>query len=852
MAVAAAQTGNPEAWQIGVQQYLSRLPDSQKATFKAPANADTCLAMIVKAQSRKKGFTRLMELFRPLIEPLKRFEGTIDVLTQTHGALASPIWGPLRMAILIASDHFKTLESLTLVLHRIISSLERFTNYEKLFRDDPAVQKAIGALYSDLLDFCARVVRFHSGSSFRAVVLSFDKEFREVSDYINLHSAEIDHIANAVNIAESKKAREIEESHRKTQLQNNLQRWLSPANVQDDLYRHQLAYMPGSCNWILKTSQAETLLSPTISSTMKIQGRPGAGKTVLTSFLVKWLIDQQAVCTLYFFCKAGHAEKSEEINVIRTLLAQLLHQDPSLYDYLESHYTRSGRAVADSFVEVCTCFQLALANTTRHRIHIIIDALDECENVTDLLRVIIETRDSVSAEINIIVTCRPVQIIFPFDHVLDMDSASSGGSIKQYIERRLSQIQTWSDDGLKMTLVNQIASEADGLWLYARLMLDELERLPSAALIQRNLRFLPHGLTQLYTQILRSKETTFTDMELQFAQQIYLWLDVSDYMPSFLSIDYLSYDSLSLILQKVNFSQPVFDPISLVSNLCSPLIRATDVIGDELTAPFQDFEITSTHHTADQYIRESQDLPTSSLPQILKPRKLRQLYRGETAIWYFTECKSSEQSLLRYQANPLDEFYGSFYDSHFEMSYGIWGALQLTSIPRDLDPEQISVANRLIQRFTNYIDPNSWHCLRWVETAIIINYAGRWRQLLGNAEQALETMETQGQIYGFPALETYRLVRLTFFRDYVYVLRATGPGEQFVLERDPTPSGFYSRPLAVKILEIGQKWQYLHGSFTQRMFSLETAIDAIQQQREAAENSSLEDLQGKTQELPIR
>lgn len=42
-------------------------------------------------------------------------------------------------------------------------------------------------------------------------MVSFDKEFRGVSDNINFHSAEIDHIANAANIAESKKARETEE-----------------------------------------------------------------------------------------------------------------------------------------------------------------------------------------------------------------------------------------------------------------------------------------------------------------------------------------------------------------------------------------------------------------------------------------------------------------------------------------------------------------------------------------------------------------------------------------------------------------------------------------------------------------
>jgi len=45
-------------------------------------------------------------------------------------------------------------------------------------------------------------------------IVSFDREFREVSDNINFHSAEIDHAVNAANIAESKKAREAEEANR--------------------------------------------------------------------------------------------------------------------------------------------------------------------------------------------------------------------------------------------------------------------------------------------------------------------------------------------------------------------------------------------------------------------------------------------------------------------------------------------------------------------------------------------------------------------------------------------------------------------------------------------------------------
>ena len=89
-----------------------------------------CLDMIFHAQGRKKSFTGLLELVRPLSDPVKQFEGAIDIPVQTHGGSASLILGPLRMVIIMASDHFKALEILAMILYRVVGSLKRFINYE--------------------------------------------------------------------------------------------------------------------------------------------------------------------------------------------------------------------------------------------------------------------------------------------------------------------------------------------------------------------------------------------------------------------------------------------------------------------------------------------------------------------------------------------------------------------------------------------------------------------------------------------------------------------------------------------------------------------------------------------------
>ena len=51
---------------------------------------------------------------------------------------------------------------------------------------------------------------------------------------------------------------------------------------------------------------------------------------------------------------------------------------------------------------------------------------------------------------------------------------------------------------------------------------------------------------------------------------------------------------------------------------------------------------------------------------------------------------------------------------------------------------------------------------------------------------------------------------MTFLADYVFVLRSTGPDRCYVESPALMPDGFHTRPLAVKMLEIGQRWQEVH------------------------------------------
>ena len=291
-------------------------------------------------------------------------------------------------------------------------------------------------------------------------------------------------------------------------------------------------------------------------------------------------------------------------------------------------------------------------------------------------------------------------------------------------------------------------------------------------------------------------------------------MDTTEYMPARFALDRLPYDMICLVFQCVNSGEPVFDPAALTTELCSPVLEAVRLPlgldesysdGELFPAPL--YKIEFVHHTADQYIKASRDLDAAELPIVLRPRRLRKLYQGVTAIWYFTECRASESHLY---ISPDDIGDLHAYGCFFEMTYGLYSALTMEGLPSSLEGNEQPEAESMLHVLTRFISEDSEQCLRWVESGIVIHYAAGWEQLQQGAEETLETVLAFKHSSNLPAFDVFQSTRETFYRDYVYVLHLTGPGCDH-REAEPTmPEGFQMRPLALKILSIGRRWQHLH------------------------------------------
>ncbi|KAJ5172266.1 hypothetical protein N7492_004859 [Penicillium capsulatum] len=536
----------------------------------------------------------------------------------------------------------------------------------------------------------------------------------------------------------------------------------------------------------------------------QLVGASGNGKSTMAAFLVRYL--SQFGTVVYFFHDKCDSDKRWAIQGCRAILAQLLETDPSAADTIMEVYEDSRTAFVDSLEQVVTALHRAFlrGDHGHHGIYLVVDGLDECRDAFSWHGVF-QASCRARAQIKCLVTDSSAdKLLLPSVgqeiFQVHLDRRYTTHQIFRYIKHRAQQIFPM-DLGVRMA--NHISRQAGGSWLYARVLVSDLEKSPSLDLIEARLRTLPISLSELFYQVLQTSQARMPDHNKPFAQALFLWLNVIDLMPPCLTRfqDSTPLNTLELVFQFVNRGIAVPNLPSLISKIGEPLVQCH---------PFRSpCKVGYIHPSARECLSAIPDAVPVRIPSLFQPRWIGNLSRAVVAIWYFTHSDDSARQLaeLRDRSPALGRAQWVGFESYYLMDYALWTAFRATPLPIRVDTDN-QEAERMLQMLTDFL--KSEQCLRWVELTTITDCRDKQSTLVENVISTMKASQKMSGTSLSPASQAFNQQRRSFFENWTYVLLETTPWrmEHSHLQNITfaVPYGIIEDPIKQGIMHIAATW----------------------------------------------
>jgi ankyrin repeat protein len=306
-----------------------------------------------------------------------------------------------------------------------------------------------------------------------------------------------------------------------------LREWLHPTDYlaeSGEFRRHLLSQAPGTGLWICQTEEYRKWHDSPDHGSLWIKGAPGAGKSIMLASLIQHLRVTENCPVLFFFFRNIVAANFSPRALIQDWLAQLLPYSPKLQFALQfRRLTSSLEETSDSdliqlFLDGVSCVP---------KLYCVGDALDEMS--TDN-KPFLEKLNSLATHrprtLKLLMTSRPKQYL----QSTLRDSSIVHVSLQQrlvdvdilaYLNHRFDILQKpISQRQLKQDVIDMVAQKSEGLFLYAKLTMDQLEEslqsdtIVDIAALETS---LPIGLEQTYTRMLakqrcESEVTTYVQL----------------------------------------------------------------------------------------------------------------------------------------------------------------------------------------------------------------------------------------------------------------------------------------------------------------------------------------------------
>ncbi|KAH8690624.1 NACHT domain protein [Talaromyces proteolyticus] len=537
--------------------------DFETTTLQSVQNA----ALEIENQLAARQSLRNMRRLMPLFSGLGHYAKTIEVLC--NGTPYLPwIWAPIKLILKISSDYVEAFEQIVKAYSRIGESLTRFKVLSETFSQNTEFQQTFAVFYVDILQFHKEAYKFVRRSGWRIFFLTswgrFQRRFDSILEDLARHEQQIDKEANAYNIFEARNMRKALEEWRQENLAKvkheeeeqtarqleAICRWLKKNETDQSLIFDRASTEgskhPGTCSWVTKNSKISTWLRNDQSDVpfIWLQGNPGTGKTVIVGQLIKFLNSSPTSFVVSHFCTYSYASSIQYDEILKSLLFQMLLANSDAVAHIYGVYVVERKQTSILLLE--QLLQTAITawledRGHQHTLHMLVDGLDEVDSekqnrIINVMNRILKASPLRSGTLKVLFSSRSSQLLNralrkkPTISLSDeKDSLELG--ICAYAEQRLkAQTHRLSQLGLQdadfADIGQSIARRADGMFLWARLVLDYLTHnmFYNNREIWDAIETLPRKLAEFYERVLVQMMTNFDSRSVDRMRSIFGWI----------------------------------------------------------------------------------------------------------------------------------------------------------------------------------------------------------------------------------------------------------------------------------------------------------------------------------------
>ncbi|KAI9794892.1 MAG: hypothetical protein M1816_003022, partial [Peltula sp. TS41687] len=249
------------------------------------------------------------------------------------------------------------------------------------------------------------------------------------------------------------------------------------------------------------------------NSILWLYGIPGCGKTVLSSTIVEHM---KGFCEAgpsnalaYFYFDFNERKKQNVKNMLRSVIAQFSREGATLPGAVQTLLQYKGKAQEPN--EQTLVQTLSSVFKEGGEYYVILDALDECAERENLLKIVSELASHGRSNLHMLFTSRREQDIKEeLDHIateaVPIQNAKVDKDITLHVRRCLEEdrkLKKWPDS-IKHEIETSLVEGAHGMFRWVFCQLETLKACITKPALRLALKQLPKTLDETYERILRS------------------------------------------------------------------------------------------------------------------------------------------------------------------------------------------------------------------------------------------------------------------------------------------------------------------------------------------------------------